>query len=331
MNPNVRTAGLRIMEARAQLGIAGSALYPQVQQVTGEVLRVGQQQSRRPRHRRSGASTPGFDIGWEIDFWGKFRRSIESADAGYFASIAQYDDVQVLMAAQVASFYVTDPHRRAAAAHRARERRAAEAQPGDHRAAVQERQRLRTGRAAGQGPVPGHAGHHPRARGQPAPDAERAEHAARPPAGSVARDGRRDASRFPQAELDVIVDMPADLLRRRPDVRAAEMQLAAQSALIGVSVADLYPSISLLGSVGLSATSLDWSARTLELGPRPEPGLERVRPWPAHQQGAGAGRALPAALRAVPGRGAAGGARGRRRRRRLCQDRRADRDAATNP
>ena len=61
---------------------------------------------------------------------------------------------------------------------------------------------------------------------------------------------------IPQAELDVIVDMPADLLRRRPDVRAAEMQLAAQSALIGVSVADLYPSISLLGSVGLSAMSL---------------------------------------------------------------------------
>jgi outer membrane protein TolC len=61
---------------------------------------------------------------------------------------------------------------------------------------------------------------------------------------------------IPQAELDVIVDMPADLLRRRPDIRAAEMQLAAQSALIGVSMADLYPSISLSGLVGLSATSL---------------------------------------------------------------------------
>ena len=71
---------------------------------------------------------------------------------------------------------------------------------------------------------------------------------------------------IPQAELDVIVDMPADLLRRRPDIRAAEMQLAAQSALIGVSVADLYPSISLLGSVGLSATSLSGSPRVLSWG-----------------------------------------------------------------
>jgi outer membrane protein TolC len=71
---------------------------------------------------------------------------------------------------------------------------------------------------------------------------------------------------IPQADLEVIVDMPADLLRRRPDVRAAEMQLAAQSALIGVSTADLYPSISLLGSIGLSATSLSSSARSLTWG-----------------------------------------------------------------
>jgi outer membrane protein TolC len=74
---------------------------------------------------------------------------------------------------------------------------------------------------------------------------------------------------IPQAELAVIVDMPAELLRRRPDVRSAELQLAAQSALIGVSVADLYPSISLLGSIGLSATSLSGSSRALTwaLGP----------------------------------------------------------------
>jgi outer membrane protein TolC len=72
---------------------------------------------------------------------------------------------------------------------------------------------------------------------------------------------------IPQADLVVIVDIPADLLRRRPDVRAAEMQLAAQSAQIGVSAADLYPSISLLGSVGLSATSLGARTLTWGLGP----------------------------------------------------------------
>jgi hypothetical protein len=63
--------------------------------------------------------------------------------------------------------------------------------------------------------------------------------------------------------------MPAEMLRRRPDVRAAEMQLAAQSALIGVSVADLYPSIALLGSLGVSATSLSGAPRKFDwaIGP----------------------------------------------------------------
>jgi len=74
---------------------------------------------------------------------------------------------------------------------------------------------------------------------------------------------------IPQAELGVIVDIPADLLRRRPDIRAAEMQMAAQSALIGVSVADLYPSISLFGVVGLSATSLGSSSQVLSWGVGP--------------------------------------------------------------
>jgi len=74
---------------------------------------------------------------------------------------------------------------------------------------------------------------------------------------------------IPSAALATIVDMPADLLRRRPDVRAAEMQLAAQSALIGVSRAALFPSIALPGSVGLSSTSADWSIQTFSwaIGP----------------------------------------------------------------
>ena len=106
LNPGVRTAGMRIMEARAQLGIAGSALYPQLQQIIGEALRT----SRGGTDGRStGFWSAGlfFDLAWELDFWGKFKRGIESADAAYFSSIAQYDDVQVLVAAQTASLYAT--------------------------------------------------------------------------------------------------------------------------------------------------------------------------------------------------------------------------------
>jgi len=93
VNLDVRTAGMRILEARAQLMIAGSLLYPQQQQVTGSVLRTGEVKSAG-RDIAFTAYNAGVGLGWEIDFWGKFRRSIEAADASYFASIAQYDDLQ---------------------------------------------------------------------------------------------------------------------------------------------------------------------------------------------------------------------------------------------
>ena len=80
---------------------------PQLQQVSGEAVAGRTATVRRCRTRTSPTYGAGLDIGWELDFWGKFRRGIEAADADYFASIAQYDDVQVLVAAQVASLYTT--------------------------------------------------------------------------------------------------------------------------------------------------------------------------------------------------------------------------------
>ena len=268
VNPNVRTAGLRIMEARAQLGIAGSTRYPQVQQATSDLLGAGEQ---RTGGRDTSAATfsAGFQIGWELDFWGKFRRSIEAADAGYFASIAQYDDVQVLMAAQVAGLLRVRSAPLEARLVIARENAVLQKRSlditerlfkggNDSELDVQQAKAQYLGTLATIPPAGKCA----------APDTERVEHIAGQAPGPLP-EMAAGKEVIPQAELDVIVDMPADLLRRRPDVRAAEMQMAAQSALIGVSVADLYPSISLLGSVGLSATSLSGSSRCLNwaLGP----------------------------------------------------------------
>src|SRR5262249_19216697 len=61
---------------------------------------------------------------------------------------------------------------------------------------------------------------------------------------------------IPTAPPDVAVGIPADLLRRRPDVRRAERQAAAQSALIGVAESDFYPHISIIGTIGWSAEHL---------------------------------------------------------------------------
>ena len=262
-NPNVRTAGLRIMEARAQLGIAGSTLYPQVKQATGDVLWAGEHKEHSDTSAVSFSA--GLRASWELDFWGKFQRGIEAADAGYWASIALYDDVQVLMASQVATLYIT------IRTVKVRLRIAAE------NAALQKRnldisERLfASGHDSELDVQQAKAQYLATLASIPALEigVRQAQNAlsvllARPPGPLPEMATAKDT--IPQAELEVIVDMPADLLRRRPDVRAAEMQLAAQSALIGVSTADLYPSISLLGSIGLSATSLSSSARSLTWG-----------------------------------------------------------------
>jgi NodT family efflux transporter outer membrane factor (OMF) lipoprotein len=267
LNPGVRTAGMRIMEARAQLGIAGSALYPQLQQLSGEALRVGQNQSGGPDKILSTYSI-GLNIGWEIDFWGKFRRGIEAADAGYLASIAQYDDVQVLVAAQVASLYsnirIIELRLRIAHENAAIQKRSLEITErlfksgNEAELDVQQAKSLYLSTLATIPELESSLRQTQNALGVLL---------ARPP--GPLPEMSAGTEKIPEASLAVIVDMPADLLRRRPDVRAAEMQLAAQSALIGVSEGALYPSIALLGSVGLSATSLNWSARTVDWGVGP--------------------------------------------------------------
>jgi len=258
-NPNVRTAGMRIMEARAQLGIAGSTLYPQLQQATGQVLRAGEKRS--PGQDNSATSySAGLQISWELDFWGKFSRGIEAADASYFASIAQYDDVQVLTAAQTASFYCTirtvEARLVIARENAALQKRSLDITELLFKGGTESELDVQQAKAQYLGTL------------ATIPQLEislrQTQNAlsillARAPGPLPEMAAGKDV--IPQAELEVIVDMPADLLRRRPDVRGAEMLLAAQSAQIGVSVADLYPSISLLGSVGLSDTSVRGSPR----------------------------------------------------------------------
>jgi NodT family efflux transporter outer membrane factor (OMF) lipoprotein len=262
-NPGVRSAGLRIMQARAELGIAGSTRYPQVQQATGQLLHVGEQRSGgRGPDTSATAFNAALEVSWELDFWGKFSRSIEAADASYLASIAQYDDVQVLMAAQVAGLYCSirtvEARLLIAQENATVQRRSLEITQRLFKRGYESELDVQQARSLYLGTL----------ATIPLLEASlrQTQNAlsillARPP--GPLPEMAPGKNQIPQAALAAIVDMPADALRRRPDVRAAEMQLAAQSALIGVAAADLYPSISLLGSLGLAATSVSGTPQVL--------------------------------------------------------------------
>ncbi|MBS4699294.1 efflux transporter outer membrane subunit [Aeromonas media] len=263
-NPDVRIAGLRILEAQAQLGIAESLLGPQATVGTGEFLQAGQ---TRNGHSSAGSSYgAGFNLGWELDFWGKFERGIEAADANYFATLAQYDDIQVLMAAQVAQLYVsirTVEARLYIARENARlQQRSLEITERLFKSGnsaeldVQQAKTQYLGTLSG---IP-----------QLETSLRQSQNAlstliARPP-GPLPEMGT-NTGKIPQGELALVTEMPADLLRRRPDVRVAERQLAAQSALIGVAESELYPSITLLGTLGVNATNGESGTFSWAVGP----------------------------------------------------------------
>jgi outer membrane protein, multidrug efflux system len=263
-NPDVRIAGLRILEAQAQLGIAESLLGPQATVGTGEWLQAGQTQSG---HSSAGSRYgAGFNLGWELDFWGRFQRGVESADANYFATLAQYDDVQVLMIAQVAQLYVSI--------------RTVEArlQIANENARIQQRsleitERLfKSGNSAELDVQQAKTQYLGTLSGIPQLETNlrQSQNAlstllARAP--GPLPEMSRHTGKIPQGALALVAEMPADLLRRRPDVRVAERQLAAQSALIGVAEAELYPAITLLGTLGISATSGSSETFSWAVGP----------------------------------------------------------------
>lgn len=106
-NADLEIAGLRVMEARAQLGIALSNRYPQFQQISADSVYLKRRQwsGDNPQDSHLWQHSAGFDIGWELDFWGRFSRAIESADAAWFAAQSNYENVLVLLHAQVAQTY----------------------------------------------------------------------------------------------------------------------------------------------------------------------------------------------------------------------------------
>jgi len=255
-NLDLLNAGVRILEARAQLGIAKGFQYPQTQQVSGEA-NANQLSENAPNE--AGADRffynyqLGFDAAWELDFWGRFRRGVESANASLYSSLADYDDILVSLIAEVARTYFeirTFEQRLAVARENVKLQEesldiaAARYEGGvaDQLDETQAKALLKQTQAT----IPSlEAG------------LRQAKNALAILLGILpteVQDILGPPNPIPAAPIEVAVGIPAELLRRRPDIRLAEFQAAAQSAQIGIAKADLYPSFSLVGSIGLQSS-----------------------------------------------------------------------------
>ena len=271
-NLTLLSAGTKVLQARAQLGIAIGEFWPQKQGALGTVsynlLSQANAQSSPASGVGQSSPSPGLKIinfwsdgigvqaAWELDFWGKFRRGVESADSAYLGSIATYDDVLVTLLGDVASTYV---------GIRTLEKQIAIARENvvKQRGILQiARDRYKGGAATlldvyqaenilgtTEATVPQLT-----IQLQQGLNALRVLLGMAPePLGFLLA---RSTGHIPATPPKVVVGVPADLLRRRPDIRAAELKAAAQSAQVGVAAADLYPAISITGAFGGLASNV---------------------------------------------------------------------------
>jgi NodT family efflux transporter outer membrane factor (OMF) lipoprotein len=254
---DLREALARIREARALRGFAAGERFPTVDGTAG--------------WRRSGESdnTPfgpfvpdhditslGFDAAWELDLWGRVRRSVEAADAELAATVEDARFAAVTVAAEVAREYVD---------LRAFQRRLALARTNVE---LQEqtldlvRGRFESGLVAEIDVAQARTNVESTRSFVPALEAGVSITANRiavllgEAPGALASLLGTEAP-VPVPPLAFAVGVPADLLRRRADVRAAERILAAEVARIGVTEAERYPQVSLLGNIGVAAEDVD--------------------------------------------------------------------------
>ena len=248
-NNSLEIAGLRVLEARAQLGIAQGNQYPQSQLAAGSGIYTS------PANNVGGGSNfwqygIGASASWEIDFWGRFRHGIESADAAYLASIAARDQALIVLTAQVVNTYtiirINEEQLRIANENVVIQQRSYDITSVLFRYGSDselDMQQARTLLLATQATIPGFE-----------VSLQQARNALNTllghPPGTI--DNLLIENKgIPALPDSIAIGIPADALRRRPDVRQAEINALAQNARVGLATADLYPSFSLTGSLGL--------------------------------------------------------------------------------
>ena len=267
-NLGVKEARARICEARARRGISEADRFPTIDASGSARLRRSREETGSGSESKLYAV--GFDAAWELDVFGGKRRAVEAAEADLQASEEGLRDILVSLLAEVALNYVEV---------RSFQTRLSLAQASLN--AQQETYNITQWRfqaglttqldveqatynlAQTQSKIPGFQTGLEQAKNRLA--VLLGQHP------GFLEDVLAEPQAIPVVPLEIAFGVPAEVLRRRPDVRQAERQLAAQSAQVGVATAELYPKFTLLGSIGLETLSPDnlFSAgsRTHSIGP----------------------------------------------------------------
>ena len=252
-NINLKEYGTRILQARASLAIAKGELFPQTQNATGSYDRVATpaDQILPGVPKFSDQWNFGFNLAWELDFWGQFRRTVLAAEAQLDYSVEDYDAVLVTLLGDVATNYV--------------QMRQYQEQIvlAKHNVELQEdvlkivQARFKFGRANELDVDQAQSTLSQTAAQVPAFEILLRQTQNRlctllgiPPTELQSRLGQQS---IPTAPSEVVVGIPAQLLERRPDIRRAERAAAAQAQQIGIAQANLYPHISITGTLGYAA------------------------------------------------------------------------------
>ena len=253
-NLNIRMAISRVEEARGNFGIVDSLRFPQLD-LEGSVKRSKTSESASYTSSITDTySTLGLDLGWEIDVFGFVRRSVEAADAEIDASVEYYRDVMVVLYSEIAKSYVS------ARTYQARLKFANdnvknqketvgivaaryEAELVSEIDVFQSKQNL----AASEAAIPLLNASLDRTINRLAVLLGKKP--------GYLQDKLLQPKAIPQPPQKITLFLPAEILRQRPDIRQAERDLAAQTARIGITVAEMYPRFSLGGTIGISKAS----------------------------------------------------------------------------
>ncbi len=252
-NLDLKVAVARVKEARARLGVARGELLPAVDATGSATRNLGSQNDVTPGGATYDRYSGNLDASWEIDLFGRIRRSVEAAEADFQATQEERVGVMVTLYAEMATNYLQ--------VRTIQARLATSVKNIKSQKEVLEltRVRFKNGLATGldvsqaeQVLASSEAELPPLYNNLNQSINAVALLLAKPP-GAV-QDRLANPQPIPMLPAQVAVGVPLDIMRQRPDIRTAERQLAAATARIGQATADLYPSFSLTGSLGLAAS-----------------------------------------------------------------------------